>query len=344
MCPTRCTTDPRPDALQPEPRALDPALRSLRPRSRLSATMPLEPMTVPLVSVVVPAYNAESYLRETLDCLLGQTYSEMEIVLVDDGSADGTAAIARAAGERVQVFSQDHKGVSYARNEGLARCRGVFVHFMDADDLLSPDFYERMVAPLVADPAVDATYCSEESFEGDWATRKVLWRTDKAEYEGDLYRAVLLSSNLSPANVLYRVAGLAFLGGFDVTLRTSEDYDFQLRFARFGNMRRVPEAVYHYRRHSASASREYAMVYRNRLSVAKRHIVAFEGMRHWRAEWKALRRTSAVEACATMRFNLKRSRGDARALRRELGKALRFLASTRSALPWILSGRGRNRP
>ena len=250
-------------------------------------------MSVPLVSVVVPAYNAEAHLRETLDCLLGQSYSNLEIVLVDDGSTDGTGGIARAAGDRVRVIAQSNHGVSYARNVGLSNVRGEFVHFMDADDLLSPDFYELLAGPLAEDGALDGTYCSEEAFEGDWATRNVLWRTDKAEYERDLYRAVLLSSNLSPANVLYRVAGIAFVGGFDVTLKTSEDYDFQLRFARFCKMRRVPEAVYYYRRHPQSASRDYAAVYRNRLAVARRHIVAFEGMRHWRGEWRALRKASS---------------------------------------------------
>jgi glycosyltransferase involved in cell wall biosynthesis len=296
-------------------------------------------MSSPKVSVVVAAFNAEAYLRETLDCLLAQTYPNLEIVLVDDGSTDCTSEIAREAGEKVRVINQDNRGVSYARNVGLAHVEGEFVHFMDADDLLSPDFYELLAKPLVEDPGLDATYCAEEAFEGEWNGRNVLWRTDKSEYEKDAYTAVLLSSNLSPANVLYRAASIAFVGGFDTTLKTSEDYDFQLRFVRFCKMRRVPEAVYYYRRHPRSASRDYAAVYRNRLAVAKRHIVAFDGMDHRRNEWKALRRMCAVEACATMRFNLKRNLRNGPGFRRELAKALRFLASTPTVACYLLSGR-----
>lgn len=299
------------------------------------------PSCDPVVSVVIPAFNAEPHLRETLDCVLSQSLHAIEILFVDDGSTDGTLEIARSYGDRLRVFTHANHGVSYSRNVGLAHCCGEYVHFMDADDLLSPDFYERLLEPLVADPGLDAAFCAEESFEGEWASRTVLWHTDKSEYDSGLYRTILLRSNLSPANVLYRRSSMAFVGGFDLSLRAAEDYDFQLRFARFCLMQRVPEAVYYYRRHPASASRNYEVVYRSRLAVAKRHITAFEGMRHWRREWRELRRACAVEACATIRFNLKKSARDWSALRRELSKAARFLLSAPSVALRLLSGRHR---
>jgi glycosyltransferase involved in cell wall biosynthesis len=292
-----------------------------------------------LVSIVMPAYNVEKYLGETVDCVFAQSYEKLEVVLVDDGSTDRTLSVARGYGDRIRIVEQSNHGVSYARNVGLAECRGEYVHFLDCDDLLSPQFYERLVEPLVEEPDLDASYCSEEAFEGDWKDRRTVWKSDKSEYEGNLYRTVLLRSNLSPANVLYRRSSIAFVGGFDVTIKTSEDYDFQLRFAHHAKMRRVPEAVYYYRQHPASASRDYPMVCRNRLMVAKRHIEAGEGMETWRAEWRELRRATLAEACASMRFNLKRNLRNGPVFRAEIWKALRFLATTPSALPWLLRGR-----
>lgn len=101
----------------------------------------------PQVSVIVPVYNGEAYLAECLDSLLAQTLPDMEILLVDDGSADGTQAIAEAYAARdarLRYLRRPHAGVSAARNAGLDEARGAYIGFCDADDTASPDMYERL--------------------------------------------------------------------------------------------------------------------------------------------------------------------------------------------------------
>ena len=96
----------------------------------------------PLVSVVVPVYNAEPYLRECLDSLLGQTLKEIEIIAVDDGSTDGSASVLQAYAQkdsRISVLTQGNSGQSAARNSALETAKGAYVQFLDADDWLDPD-------------------------------------------------------------------------------------------------------------------------------------------------------------------------------------------------------------
>ena len=107
----------------------------------------------PCVSVVVPVYNAEPYVDECLDSLRGQTFADLEIICVDDGSTDGSLARLRAheaADPRVRVLTQPNAGVSAARNAGLAQVRGEFVFFMDADDFCDPAFLQKTVAAATA--------------------------------------------------------------------------------------------------------------------------------------------------------------------------------------------------
>jgi len=110
----------------------------------------------PTVSVVIPAYNAGKTLRRTLDCVLGQTWGNLQVILADDGSGDDTVAVARRAAEedpRLTVIAGENRGVSATRNAALALCRGKYIRFVDADDTLPGDSVERMVRRAERDGA-----------------------------------------------------------------------------------------------------------------------------------------------------------------------------------------------
>ena len=110
----------------------------------------------PTVSVVIPAYNAEKTLRRTLECVLNQTLSALQVILVDDGSTDSTAAIARNMAEkdpRLTVISRENLGISSTRNAGLLLCKGKYIRFVDADDTLPADSMEKMVRRAEQDGA-----------------------------------------------------------------------------------------------------------------------------------------------------------------------------------------------
>src|SRR6476469_10004419 len=99
----------------------------------------------PLVSVVIPAYNAERFLGEAIESVLAQGYAHFELIVVDDGSSDRTAEVARSFGDRVRTIEQENSGVSAARNAGTRAAGGELLAFLDADDRWSPGWLERMV-------------------------------------------------------------------------------------------------------------------------------------------------------------------------------------------------------
>lgn len=115
----------------------------------------------PLVSVIIPVYNVAPYLREALDSVVQQTYSNLEILIVDDGSTDGSGEICEEyrSDDRVQIIHQENQGLSAARNRGLDRAAGEYIAFLDSDDAWRPDFIEKM---LEAMENTDITVCRYE--------------------------------------------------------------------------------------------------------------------------------------------------------------------------------------
>jgi glycosyltransferase involved in cell wall biosynthesis len=108
-------------------------------------------MSLKKVSIIIPAYNAEKWIGETLESALAQTWSRKEVIVVDDGSRDNTLSVAQGlASAKVKVLRQDNAGASAARNRGLALAQGELIQFLDADDLLAPDKVARQMQTLAA--------------------------------------------------------------------------------------------------------------------------------------------------------------------------------------------------
>ena len=103
-------------------------------------------MSAPLISCIVPVYNGERFLSQTLDSVLGQTYRPLEVLLSDDGSTDGTPQIAARYSKRIRYLTHANTGPGAARNRGLRLARGDFVALLDADDLWHPEKLERQMA------------------------------------------------------------------------------------------------------------------------------------------------------------------------------------------------------
>lgn len=125
----------------------------------------------PLISVVVPVYRVEEYLPQCIESVLAQTYQNLEIILVDDGSPDDSGAICdayAARDSRIRVLHKENGGVSSARNAGLAAVTGELIAFVDGDDFVAPDIYERMYGCMEADERLDVVYtaCTRYPFQG----------------------------------------------------------------------------------------------------------------------------------------------------------------------------------
>ncbi|MBS0174819.1 MAG: glycosyltransferase [Nitrospira sp.] len=210
-----------------------------------------DPATPALISVVMPCYNAATFVEEAVDCVMQQRYSDVELVVVDDGSSDGSAEILRQLAERYQprmkVFGQDRKGPFPARNLGLRHAQGALIAFLDADDYLALDFLEKLAAALDTSGA-DIAYCGWRNV-GDGAPGTEPYVPP--DYSLMDTAAEFLRSCPWPIHAaLVRRSAIDAIGGFSERCFSAMDYDLWLRlYAHTQNIVRVPEVMAFYRWH-----------------------------------------------------------------------------------------------
>jgi len=175
-----------------------------------------------LVSVVMPAFDVEDFIAEALESVLAQTYSPVEIVVVDDGSGDRTPEIAAAHG--VRVVRQPHRGPAAARNAGLAIARGDYWTILDADDVMRPDGLERQVAHLEEHPELGIVFGLTEAFVADGEPRPPHFRGVWADGPFPWH----------PGTMLARRDVLDLVGAYDETRSLAEDMEWLTRVKAAG--------------------------------------------------------------------------------------------------------------
>lgn len=214
--------------------------------------------TDPLISVIIPAYNAAPYIEEALRSVLAQTHANLDIIVVDDGSKDETAAIARAIDDpRIRVVSQPNGGVSAARNKGLELAQGDFISFHDADDGMEPTNLEEKLSALRS-ANVDWVFGDLILCDPELKPTGVMQGTD-----GDIVRTVLLGIDTAvpgtSSNVLLKRS--CFVGGyrFPITLSNAADQHLVLSMGKDHRYHHLPRALTRYRVLSTSMSKNVAL-------------------------------------------------------------------------------------
>ncbi|HEY3175611.1 MAG TPA: glycosyltransferase [Candidatus Polarisedimenticolia bacterium] len=186
------------------------------------------------VSVVIPAFNAASFIRPTIASVLGQGFADLEVIVVDDGSADGTAEVVSGLGPPVRLVSGPRRGVSAARNEGVRLARGTYVAFMDHDDLWEPGKVRRQVDRLDSDPNVALVF-TQARVERDGRLLEIFPAVaDTAALLDRAYENLVHWNYIPMSSVMARRArlpGLDGTGPFDPRYKLSEDWDLWLRIA-----------------------------------------------------------------------------------------------------------------
>ncbi len=185
-------------------------------------------MNTPKISLVVPTYNYGAYLRRAIDSALTQTFPPEEIIVVDDGSTDDTRSIVASFGGRVRYIFQNNRGISNARNNGIAAAQGDWIAFLDADDWWLPEKLQLQVEALRRRPRAALVYTAAWKVAPD-GTREYCPAVATSRIWPQLrYRNCI--SNGSSAIVLRKA--LLDVGGFDETLKACEDWDMWIRLAR----------------------------------------------------------------------------------------------------------------
>ena len=207
----------------------------------------------PLVSVVSPCYNQAHFLRDAIESILAQTYPRIELVVVDDGSLDNTAAVV-ADYPRAQCLRQENRGVAEARNVGFGATNGEYVLFVDADDRLAPNAVQAHLRCFAEHPKAGFVVGAIEHITGDGsyrgAPRSPVLESEQYEH---LLRANHIANTIA---VMFRRSVFEALGGFTTYFSPAEDYELLLRAARAFPSAHHSTVVAYYRRHTTNTSRK----------------------------------------------------------------------------------------
>ncbi|HLH42987.1 MAG TPA: glycosyltransferase family A protein [Bryobacteraceae bacterium] len=266
-----------------------------------------------MVSVIIPAYNAGRVVGRAIESALAQTLPPLEIVVVDDGSSDDTAAVAERYGAKVRVLRQANAGPAAARNRGARAAAGEWLAFLDSDDAWLPRKLERQLAH-VGSPRVGLVCClTNGSVSTDRITLESLW-----EY-----------NYIGMSGVLVRRAAFDEVGGFDEDpgLISVEDYNLWLRIAMRWEIAMVPENLFAYLPETGSLSQQF-----ERFALASIRNVDQIG-RQLGIDPKVLaeKRLAILQGTARKAFSFR----DLKAARRLYGRAFRQSPSFRSAAWWL---------
>ncbi|NJO77993.1 MAG: glycosyltransferase family 2 protein [Cyanobacteria bacterium RM1_2_2] len=210
------------------------------------------------VTVVIPAYNAASYLAETLASVFSQTFTDFEVLIIDDGSTDNTAEIAHfytQQEQRAQYFLQANQGVSASRNQGIELAKGELIAFLDADDQWLPNKLEAHVKHFDASPHLGISFARVEFMSSEGQPTGVLSRSKLRAIElKDLYYENLI---VTPSNAVIRRAAFEQVGGFnqDRDLMGMEDAELFIRLICQGwNVEGIDQVLTRYRTAEAGVS------------------------------------------------------------------------------------------
>jgi glycosyltransferase involved in cell wall biosynthesis len=206
---------------------------------------------MPLVSALIPTFNSERTLAEAILSVLRQTIGDVEVIVVDDGSADRTVDIARQFETRhpgrVSCLQQNHAGPYLARNLAAQRARGKYLAFLDSDDAWLPDKLARQIAVMEANP--DVVLCHTAMIVVDSAGELVDTFPLDRRYQGQCFLRLLVANRLSTSSVLMRREFFHQLGGFDEEFPARGDWELWTRAARCGPLAGLSEPLVRYRVH-----------------------------------------------------------------------------------------------
>ncbi len=201
---------------------------------------------MPDISVIIPCYNQGHYLHEAIDSVLSQTHSNLEIIVVDDGSTDSATRLCmdKLNRSRTKLLRRPNGGLASARNTGIKAAAGRYILPLDCDDMLAPDYLKKAICAMEAATELGIVYCHAEKFgaeSGPWKLPPYSrWR--------------ILLGNIIFCSALYRRSDWEKVGGYDETLRRGwEDWDFWLSLLELGrDVYCLPEVGFYYRKHEHS--------------------------------------------------------------------------------------------
>lgn len=291
------------------------------------------------ISIILPAYNAEQTLIETIESVQNQTYSDWELIAIDDGSTDHTLNLLKEIPDpRIQVFSYANGGVSMARNRGITHATGDYIAFLDADDLWTEDKLELQLAALKNNPQAGVAYSWVVYFNPE---RETQYPSIPLHFEGNVYGDLLLTNFLANgSNPLITREAVASVGEFDSTFPHCADWDYYLRLADECHFVVVPKHQVFYRQSSGSMSSKVDDIEHQLLTMFEKHFTTISPVEYHRLQPQSL--ASVYQYCAHKYLEYERDRTDVDKAVQKLSKAIRLHPPTffndysRSLVRWLV--------
>lgn len=224
----------------------------------------------PKVSIVIPIYNGSNYMREAIDSALGQTYPNIEVIVVNDGSTDNTEEIALSYGDKIRYFRKENGGVSSALNVGLEQMTGEYFQFLPHDDMLHPNKIEKQIAAIQNAGKQDAIVWSGWSLylQEEKRLKRVLIPYEHADINR-ITKGIypMLYSIITIVTVLFPQKYIDEAGVFDLKLATSQDYDMMFRTFMGRDTIYLNDDLVHYRWHEEMGTRRDPLFKQNCIDI-----------------------------------------------------------------------------
>lgn len=231
---------------------------------------------MPRVSVILPAYNAEAYIKEAIASILGQTFRDFELIAINDCSKDGTEEIILSFGDPrlVYVKNEENMGVAATLNRGLSLAKGEYIARMDADDISLPTRLEKQTAYLDAHLDIAVLGTNVETFDENGPLYTGWSATNPQQMNVDLF----FSCGIAHPSVMTRKSVIQELGGYDREFEGLEDYELWCRVSKSHGVTTLPEILFRYRVHSGQVTKNPSPKYLRRLRALKKRQLAELGL------------------------------------------------------------------
>lgn len=242
------------------------------PVSTISARKfnPISTQHGPLVSIVIPNFNHAQYLGDAIASVLAQTYTNVEIIVVDDGSTDHSRAVIAQFGSQIRSIGQENRGLSAARNTGIRATKGEYIGLLDADDLYEPNFLETLMTIVRVNPDIDGIYCGYQFVDQQ---NKRLSQVEARLFPTAQLHDVLLDGNFFvPESMLLHRRCYTQAGAFDEKLRACEDWDMWLRITSQYKIMGTATVLTRHRVLADSMSSDPTRMIHNRMAVLQKHL------------------------------------------------------------------------
>ena len=221
---------------------------------------------MPTVSVIIHTFNNEKFIAETIESVLKQTYNDYEIIVVDDGSEDGTRDVLLPYMQDIRYHYKENGGIASAKNAGISLSNSEFIAFLDHDDLWVPDKLKIQMEHFSSNPQVGLVYAKYTSFRND----KELRTKPEKGYSGWIFKELLSKSFIQTSTVMVKRECLNAVGPYDESFTLGDEYDMFLRVAKRFQCGFVDKELTRYRIHDRNASKDDLLFDKENLRVFKK--------------------------------------------------------------------------